>query len=126
MRTIIAGSRSITDPQLVAKAVAESGFTITSVVSGGARGIDRLGEAWATDHTIAITRFPAEWTRYGRSAGYRRNEVMAVHADALLAIWDGHSPGTRHMIDTARDHGLTVFVFRTEPIPGSSPNIIAG
>ena len=52
----------------------------------------------------------AEWKKWGRRAGYRRNVQMAQHADALIAIWDGKSPGTRHMIETANAHGLAVFV----------------
>ncbi len=44
MKTCIAGSRAVTDPALVEQAIAECGWTVTSVVSGGARGVDMLGE----------------------------------------------------------------------------------
>ena len=112
MRTIIAGSRGITDPTLVRDAIAQSEFAVTHVLSGAARGVDRLAEAWAHAHTIPVTRFPADWTREGTRAGFLRNARMAVAAEALIAIWDGQSPGTRHMIQTAKDCGLRVFVFR--------------
>ena len=39
---------------------------------------------------------------------------MAENADALLAIWDGESRGTKHMIDTAREKGLEVYVYMVE------------
>lgn len=111
MRVIIAGSRGITDYALVSHAIQNSGFPISRVISGAARGVDQLGERWAKEHRIPVLRMPAEWTKYGRSAGYRRNEDMASVGDALIAIWDGRSPGTRHMIETASRRGLHVFVY---------------
>ncbi len=111
MKVIVAGSRDVTDYATVQQAIARSGFPVTRVISGAARGVDQLGERWAKDHALPLLRMPAEWNVYGRSAGYRRNEDMAGVADALIAIWDGHSPGTRHMIETARRRGLRVFVF---------------
>lgn len=111
MKVIVAGSRDVTDYETVRQAIARSGFPVTCVISGAARGVDQLGERWAQDHALPLLRLPAEWTTYGRSAGFRRNEAMAGVADALIAIWDGRSPGTRHMIETARRRGLRVFVF---------------
>jgi len=87
-------------------------WPITEVVSGGAKGVDRLGELWAQKRNIPITRFPAEWNKYGKRAGYIRNKEMALYADALLAIWDGESKGTKHMIDSALEQGLWVCVYR--------------
>lgn len=113
MHVIIAGSRDITDYGILSHAISASGFPISSVISGAARGVDQLGERWAKEHGIPVLRMPAEWNRYGRSAGYRRNEDMASIGDALIAIWDGKSSGTRHMIETARKAGLRVFVLQT-------------
>ena len=121
MRTIIAGSRDFTDPTLVHAAIAASGFTITHVLSGGARGIDLAGEAWAAAHAVPVTVLPAEWDRFGKAAGYRRNEAMAAQAEALLAVWDGHSPGVADQIDRATRHGLQVYVF----CPAAHPALLA-
>ena len=118
MRVIIAGSRSMTEAVQVTMAIAQSGFVIREVISGGARGVDTLGEAWARTHHIPVRRFPADWRHYGKSAGFRRNEAMAHVADALIAVWDGSSPGTNHMIATARQRGLRLFVWQ----PGAAPN----
>lgn len=68
---------------------------------------------WAVSNGKEIERYPAEWNRYGRSAGYRRNEQMAKIADALIALWDGQSKGTQHMIRLARSYGLEVLVYNT-------------
>jgi hypothetical protein len=89
------------------------------VVSGTARGIDSLGEAWAAVHNIAVKRFPAKWKELGKSAGFKRNEQMAKYGDALVAIWDGKSRGTMHMINLAKKHGLTVYVYNTSTGKGS-------
>lgn len=101
MRVIIAGSRTIRDVALVAEAVAKSGFNVTEVVEGGARGVDTLAFDWAHSQGVPVKVFPADWNRYGKQAGILRNLQMADYADALIAIWDGKSRGTRHMIDVA-------------------------
>lgn len=109
MKVIIAGSRDIEDYELIDVAVRESGFTVTEVVSGTARGVDKLGERWAEEYNIPIKRFKPDWS-IGRSAGIIRNTEMASYADALIAIWDGYSRGTKHMIDYAKSKGLMVYV----------------
>ena len=109
MRTIIAGSRGITDYSLVAEAIKESGFEITEVTCGMARGVDLLGLQWAATHRVPVARFPADWDTHGKSAGFIRNAKMADNADALIAITTG-TPGTRNMIRLAHQIGLKVFV----------------
>ena len=111
MKTIIAGSRTILDLKAVEQAVRESGFTITEVVSGCSKGVDTLGEIWANNKKVPVKRFPAKWEELGRKAGPLRNLEMAAYADALIAVWDGTSRGTKHMIDHAQH--LNVFVWLT-------------
>ena len=112
MRTIIAGSRGITDPAHLTAALASCPWAayITEVVSGACEGPDRLGEAWAEAAALPVSRFPANWRAHGRAAGPRRNAEMAAYADALVALYDGQSRGTAHMIRTARAVGLPVHV----------------
>jgi hypothetical protein len=111
MRTIIAGSRDITDLRLLETVIEDSGFDITEVVCGGARGVDALGRTWAGNGNRApVKMFPAKWDEFGKSAGYRRNVEMADYGEALIAIWDGASRGTKHMIDIATSKGLKIYV----------------
>lgn len=93
MKVIIAGSRGITDYAIVERAIRESGFQITEVVSGTARGVDRLGERWAAEHGIPVAPFPADW-KIGKNAGILRNAQMAEYAEAAIIIWDGSSNGS--------------------------------
>lgn len=99
MRVIIAGSRSITDMAQLQQAIFDSGYDITEVVCGKARGVDSLGDVWAQGHHIPVKYFPANWEKFGKSAGYRRNEEMAHYADAAIVVWDGSSKGSGHMVD---------------------------
>lgn len=117
MRVIIAGSRTIADYDIVRKAIYNALWdwrwtyeSVTEVVSGTAFGVDRLGEMWAVRNNKKIAYFPANWDKYGKKAGYMRNAEMANYADALIAIWDGKSRGTKMMIDLAKKKGLKVFI----------------
>jgi len=113
MRTIIAGSRGILDVNLVFKVMKLSKFPITTIISGGAKGVDTLGEQIARQYNIPLEIYPADWDTYGKSAGYKRNELMASKAEGLVAIWDGQSRGTKHMIDIAKRYRLAIFIFNT-------------
>ena len=117
LRVIIAGSRGITDFQSLCDAVQQSGFAISRVLSGMARGVDTMAIRYAIEKRLPLDPYPAQWNKWGRSAGYKRNVQMAQNADALIAIWDGHSPGTRHMIEVAKAHCLRVFVMPKPPQP---------
>lgn len=110
MKVIIAGGREFNDYILLLQAIVKSDFTISEVVSGGARGADALGEKFARDIGLPLQRFPADWNKHGKAAGIIRNGEMARYADALIACWDGKSTGTRNMIKQATDCGLKVYV----------------
>ena len=116
-RVIIAGSRDFNDYNLL-KEKCDTFLEIKrmvndiQIVSGGARGADSLGERYAAEKGYNLQLFNADWEKYGKSAGYKRNVEMAENADALIAFWDGQSRGTEHMIRTARDHKLSVRIVR--------------
>ena len=110
MKTIVAGSRSINDYNALVESIEACGWKPTTIVSGCASGVDRLGEIWAHKNNMPIERYPAQWDKHGKQAGFLRNIQMAEHADALIAIWDGKSPGTKHMIDTAHKNNLKTFI----------------
>lgn len=115
MRVIIAGSRGITNYEVIVKAVVASGFPITTVISGTARGVDQLGEEYARRNNIPVERYPALWKvngKFDKSAGYKRNAIMVQIADAVIAIWDGVSPGTKSTIDLAGKKGIPCFVYK--------------
>ena len=110
MKTIIAGSRSLENFFQFCKILKEITFNISLVISGGAKGIDSMAITWARMKNYRCLIVPAQWNKYGKSAGYRRNLEMAEEADALIAIWDGESKGTKHMIDIMESQNKLVKV----------------
>lgn len=114
MKTIIAGSRTITDREAVTNAIEFSGFKITEVVSGHANGVDLIGEKWARRNEIPIKRFPVtkeDWQKFGKAAGPIRNRRMAEYGEQLIAVQKDGSRGTQNMIEEANERGLPVFLF---------------
>ena len=114
-KVIIAGSRGFSNYKLLKetcdKYLREKKKTHNVVViSGHARGADSLGEKYASDEDLDLEIYPADWKKYGKSAGFMRNEQMADIADAVIAFWNGESHGTKHMIDIAEEKGLNVRV----------------
>ena len=122
LRIIIAGSRDFNDYELLKKSAIEIITKktmlpdLTRIVSGGARGADTLGERFANEMGLEISRFIPDWDGLGKRAGYVRNAEMAKFAvedgnyGVLIAFWDGQSRGTKHMIDLAKRYGLEVHV----------------
>jgi len=114
MKLIIAGSREITEYELLSKIMVSymirKGCLIKEVVSGTAKGIDTLGERWAQENSIPVKRFPADWNRFGRAAGFKRNEVMGDYADEAVVIILNHSRGSEHMAQCMKTLGKRVSV----------------
>lgn len=125
MNVIIAGSRTIKNYDIVKYAINASGFVITNVINGAANGVDKLSTKYAIEHNISYKEFPAEWydfskpciigyhkngKPYNKVAGNKRNKLMAKHADALIAIWDGKSKGMADMIAIAKSRNLQIYV----------------
>ena len=115
MRLIIAGGRDFTDLPLMTEKldhlIKQTDEPIV-VISGTARGADQTGEAYAKSKGFRVERYPAQWDKYGMSAGYRRNEQMADQATHCVVFWDGKSRGSKHMIDIAERKGLELRVVR--------------
>ena len=116
IKVIIAGTRDFNDYAFLKKNVdyflqgINPNNEEIEIVSGNARGADKLGERYAKEYNLPVKLFPANWDKYGKRAGYLRNQEMANYADVLIAFWDEKSKGTKHMIDIAKKQSLTVIV----------------
>ena len=112
-RIVIAGCRDFNDYKEAKEYI---DFCISNIrkgneiiiVSGGASGADALGERYAKENGFKIERYPAEWEKYGRSAGPKRNEIMAKICDYVICFWDGKSRGTKSMIEYAKKYGKPI------------------
>jgi len=123
MKIIIAGGRNITDYHIVLDAIVKSGYwklhkQNIEVICGMAKGADMLGMEFAKRNGLVVHEFPADWERLGKAAGYIRNAEMGeyakAHNGALVALWDGISPGTKNMLAWAEKNSLEHFVYRTK------------
>lgn len=112
-RVIVAGGRDFTDYKLAKEKIdyyLEDLKGNYEIVCGMARGSDMLGFKYAMDNNKKIHSFPANWDKFGKRAGYIRNEEMAKFSDVLIAFWNGRSKGTGHMIELARQYKLGIVV----------------
>lgn len=129
LRIIVAGGRDFDDFDLLRDSILNYLCEIDGTgtvhnpsqikfISGTARGADVFGEQFAYTYGYDVIRFPADWDRYGKSAGYRRNTEMAKYASeegntgVLIAFWNGRSRGTKNMIDLGKRYGLDVHVLK--------------
>jgi hypothetical protein len=76
------------------------------IIHGACRGADTLAESYARSRGLFVEAYPADWDRYGRSAGPKRNAKMIGIANAVVAFWDGNSVGTRDTIERAKQKGI--------------------
>jgi len=132
MKIIIAGSRNFNNYNLLEEEclnLFESNSTLykfIEVVSGHANGVDKLGEAFAKKHNYPVKIFEADWNNldvkpclikynktgnpYNALAGFNRNKQMAEYASKfggmLVLFWDGKSPGSKNMLDNAKEYKL--------------------
>lgn len=118
---IVAGSRTIQDKSTVQKALDESPYEIqdiNTILSGNANGVDRIGETIADENNISVDYYPyddyLDQAPNPNVAPLLRNKRMAEAGDALLAVWDGESSGTEHMIEQAKKQQLEIYVHRPD------------
>jgi hypothetical protein len=125
IKLIIAGSRGILHTAgwlepYVNDVLNELDVDLGEVVSGGAKGVDLIGEFYADRLGVKVSRFDADWDKYKNdadwdkyknAAGHIRNGEMAKYADALLALWDGESPGTTSMVNLMMKQKKPVFLY---------------
>lgn len=125
MKLIIAGSRDFTNYSFLERHVLRfikkhrKGKEHIEIISGQARGADKLGEKFADKYNLKKHLMPANWLVYGNSAGYIRNIEMASKASHVICFWDGKSLGTKHMIKTAKGHNLVYEVINLEKTNGN-------
>jgi hypothetical protein len=88
MKVIIAGGRDFNHVELFFESMKfiTKSLEMTEIISGGAKGADRLGEVWADYAKLSLKVFPAGWDTYKKAAGHIRNKQMAEYADFLIAF----------------------------------------
>ena len=117
VRIIVAGGRDFTNYEYLSYSlnaiISNNNIPLSdiTIVCGLAKGADSLGAKWARENNVHVAEFPAEWDKYGKSAGYIRNKQMAKYATKSVVFWDFKSKGTGHMIDLSREYNLNPTIF---------------
>lgn len=109
----IVGSREYPEPERV-KALVALLHEEATVVSGGARGVDRAADTAALNRGLMVAEVSG---RGGIPALFARNTVIVRGSDVVVAFWDGKSNGTRDSIEKA----LTMHGFCVVALPGEPP-----
>lgn len=81
-----------------------------TIVSGGAKGADSLAKQYAEEEEQKYIEFLPDWNKFGKSAGFRRNQQIVDACDMVIAFWNGESKGTKHTIDLARKTKKPTFI----------------
>ena len=83
------------------------------IVEGGARGADTLARDYAMAKDLGLVEINADWARYGRAAGIKRNNAMVDFVGAggiAVFFWDGKSKGTAQCIKAAKAKGIETII----------------
>lgn len=116
MRLLVCGGRDFDDTSLMHPLLLEYVYQAgqVTIIEGCARGADRMAETWAIANDQDLVHFPADWDRYGKSAGPIRNRQMLVEGKPDLVIAFGGHRGTANMVEQARHAGVRVIEVRRD------------
>ena len=126
MNLLICGSRTIAGADVqIMRALLHFGLSPDTISSGGGGAVDLAADQYARERGLRFRVILADWNLHGRSAGMIRNEKLVKEVDAVLAIWDGQSPGTKHVMERAWRRNIPVYLatVRTEyAVTTNTPN----
>ena len=110
MKLAVVGSRTWTDYERMKRKL--DAIVPAVIVSGGARGADKLAARYATERGLKLIEFLPDWKRDGRSAGFKRNQYIVDEADKVIVFWDGNSRGAQHTMRLAEKAGKLLGIVR--------------
>lgn len=110
VRALITGSRDWRDGELIWKLleIGKRRCTRLTVVHGDCpTGADHIADLIAYCMDLPVEKFPADWRRHGRRAGYVRNaEMVKTKPDLCLAFIRNKSRGASMCADLAEKAGI--------------------
>ena len=126
MKLAIVGSRTLNQKQVlqvIEQVIQKSKSTITTVVTGGANGVDSIAEYYARANKLNVEVYYPLYKKYGKRAPLIRNNEIVKNCDAVLAIWDGESKGTTYTINKAKREKKKVMVVSLKAAKEYSDNV---
>ena len=116
LRVLVTGGRDFTDAVVIKEALMDIEQRPDLIIHGDAAGADRVAGQVAAKWGIEVWKFPANWARYGKSAGPRRNYQMIQEGRPTLVLAFPGGAGTANMIKQASKAGLTIRRITAEPV----------
>ena len=113
-RVLVCGGRNFNDRKLLVKVLDDLYLNrgMTTLIEGEAKGADQMSAWWAEAYNIIIERYPANWSRYGRSAGHIRNQQMIDEGKPDLVVAFPGGKGTDNMVQRAKAAQVLVLDLR--------------
>lgn len=117
LKFAIIGSRKFGNLEKIEEVIEDQIFPLVKlghdvmVFSGGASGVDTYAKLYCDNLKIPFTVFEAEWNKWGKGAGFRRNLKIILNSDIVFAFWNGDSKGTAHSIKLAYKHQKELMIF---------------
>ena len=110
MRVLVCGGRDYKNSKFLFNKLQD--IPITVLIQGEARGADALAKQYAIKNNIEYESYPANWQKYGKGAGYRRNSEMLKKGKPELVVAFTGGKGTDMMVSLAIDNGTDVLDYR--------------
>ena len=109
MKILVCGGRDFDDRDLFYKAMKPYLYDKTvSIIHGAAPGADTIAGDWAHAFGHQVESFPADWTKYGKRAGYIRHTQMLNEGKPDMVVAFPGGKGTSMMIKLAEAAGVPV------------------
>ena len=133
MRILICGDRNWQDTDSIESVILQVyGFFEVpdnySIIHGAATGADSIAGKVALENEIVSVSVPAQWRKYGKSAGPKRNEFMLNRCKPDWVIAFHHdiasSKGTKHMVGIAKLAGVPTTIIKNADEAGNILNVI--
>lgn len=119
MKVAVIGSREFTDFD-IAPYIPEN---TTEIVSGGAVGVDTVAKRYALKNNIKYKEFLPEYQKYGRRAPLVRNDAIIDYSDLVMAFWNGHSKGTKYVINQCQKKCVPLYIYMPENTPQAAKKL---
>lgn len=119
MKVIVTGGREYSNYELVSE-ILNIVFNelypgeATTLVQGGAKGADALAKRWAMENSVPYEEFEAEWSKYGKVAGFKRNQEMLEESGKCVVVAFPGGNGTYDMIKRTNRMGIQLYNIRDE------------
>lgn len=122
-RVLVCGGRNLDSADVVnylnkfarcdiTERLGNAAWPVKALMHGGARGADEGAGRWAESEGLKPLVFKADWKRYRKAAGPRRNAIMLEQGKPDLVIAFPGGKGTQNMTELARASGVPVIEVR--------------